>query len=144
MKTSQAGIDFIKAHEGCKLIAYLDSVNIPTIGTGHTKGVYIGQTITQQQADEFLAQDLLTAETCINKQNLDLTQWEFDALASFVFNEGCGNFNSSHLLLYLKNDMFVKAAGEFSKWIFAGGKPLQGLVKRRHDEMNLFTHTTTT
>ena len=62
MKISQKGIDLIKRFEGCKLYAYRDSVGIPTIGYGHTKGVKMGMSITQKQADDFLREDVAIGE----------------------------------------------------------------------------------
>jgi len=99
MRISQRGINMIKDFEGCKLAAYKDSVGIPTIGVGHVKGVKMGMKITQAQADKYLAEDLAVAEKCLNSLGVTLKQNQFDALCSFIFNLGVGNFNSSTIEL---------------------------------------------
>jgi len=143
MKTSDKTIQLIKAHEKLELNAYLDACGIPTIGWGHTKGVKLGQTITKDQAVNFLREDLQTAENAVNKQGLNITQNQFDALVSFVFNVGVGNFQKSTLLRKMKanpNDPAIRY--EFSRWKFGtvnGIKTvLGGLVKRRKDEADLY------
>ena len=143
MQTSSNGIELIKEHEKLRLKAYLDAVGIPTIGYGHTKGVKIGQTITEDQAIEFLKEDLSVAENAINKQNLSLNQNQFDALVSFVFNVGTGSFQSSTLLKKAKADSNdTSIALEFAKWKYGTVKGkkvvLGGLVKRRKNESDLY------
>ena len=95
MKTSDNGIAFIKRHEGVRLQAYLCPAGVWTIGYGHTSSVKQGDRISQSQADTYLRADLRTAEQAINKQRLNLNQNQFDALVSFVFNVGSGNFEKS-------------------------------------------------
>lgn len=139
MKTSDNGIGFIRAHEGCKLTAYQDGGGVWTIGVGHTKGVKKGQTITQVQADKFLADDLAPVESCINgKVTAALNQNQFDALASFVFNVGESAFKGSTLLKKLNAGDYPGAANEFPKWCHDNGKTVQGLLNRRIDEQALF------
>lgn len=139
MKISQKGIDLIKGFEGCKLYAYRDSVGVATIGYGHTKGVKMGMSITQQQAEDFLKQDLEPAEKKLNGMCINFKQNQFDALCSFIFNLGSGNFGSSTL----RKKIIAKAsdeeiASEFVRWVNAGGKPLLGLKRRRAAEANMF------
>lgn len=139
MQTSNKGMDLIKRFEDLKLGAYRDSVGIPTIGYGHTHNVKMGDVITGEQADKYLREDLLVAELTINTNvKVKLTQNQFDALASFVFNLGSGNFVKSTLLKKLNAGDFAGAAGEFGKWVNAGGKKLAGLVKRRAAEREVF------
>ncbi|WP_210523472.1 lysozyme [Pantoea ananatis] len=139
MQTSNKGMDLIKRFEGLKLEVYRDSVGIPTIGYGHTNGVKMGDVITCEQADKYLREDLLVAELTINTNvKVKLTQNQFDALASFVFNLGSGNFVKSTLLKKLNAGDFAAAADEFGKWVNAGGKKLAGLVKRRAAEREVF------
>lgn len=139
MQTSNNGMSLIKRFEGLKLQAYRDSVGIPTIGYGHTQGVKMGDTITGEQADKFLREDLQVAELTINANvKVKLSQAQFDALASFVFNLGSGNFVKSTLLKKLNAGDYAGAAGEFGKWVNAGGKQLPGLVKRRAAEREVF------
>ena len=139
MRTSRKGIEFIKAHEGLRLDAYLCPAGVPTIGYGHTHGVKMGDRITEEQAEKFLIDDLIVAETEVNRYGFDLTQNQFDALVSFVFNVGVGNFRSSTLLKRLKaNPNDPDIANQFKKWVYVNGKVLPGLVRRRNDEAKLY------
>lgn len=139
MKISQAGIDLIKKFEGCKLCAYRDSVGIPTIGYGHTKGVKMGMCITQKQADDFLREDVGICEKALNTCCTNFTQNQFNALCSWIFNLGTANFNSSTMRKYIiarRGD--VEITDQLVKWHNAGGKPLLGLKRRRIAEANMF------
>jgi lysozyme len=140
MKTSPDGIALVKKHEACKLVAYPDSRSIPTIGYGHTAGVKLGDTCTQDQADAWLADDLIEAETDVNKLvTVPLSQHEFDALVDFTYNVGYGNLRSSTLLTLLNQRKYASAGSQFLVWNKAGGVIIQGLVNRRRDELALFT-----
>lgn len=139
MFTSQKGIDLIKKYEGCKLTAYKCPAGVPTIGYGHTQSVKMGMTISQAQADAFLKDDIKPLESVLNKMGINYTQNQFDALISWLFNLGVGNFNNSTL----KKKILAKASDEeitdqIVKWVNAGGKPLLGLKRRRVEEANLF------
>ena len=139
MKISQKGIDLIKKFEGCKLYAYRDSVGVPTIGYGHIKNVKAGMAITQQQAETFLKDDIKPVETLLNGMGINYTQNQFDALVSWIFNLGQGNFKSSTMYKYIvarKTDLEI--TDQMVKWHNAGGKPLVGLKKRRCAEANMF------
>lgn len=139
MKISQKGIDLIKKFEGCKLYAYRDSVGVATIGYGHIKGVKMGMSITQQQAETFLKDDIKPVETFLNGMGINYTQGQFDALTSWIFNLGQGNFKSSTMYKYIvarKSDLEI--TDQMVKWHNAGGKSLIGLKKRRCDEANMF------
>lgn len=139
MKTSKNGIAIIREFEGCKLTAYRCAANVLTIGYGHTKGVKDGQIITENEAIEFLKQDLNIAETYLNKHLPNLNQNQFDALVSFIFNCGIGAFERSTLFRMIKNnsnDSLIK--WEFRKWNKANGKILNGLTNRRIKESELY------
>ena len=139
MKISQKGIDLIKKFEGCKLYAYRDSVGVLTIGYGHIKNVKAGMAITQQQAETFLKDDIKPVETLLNGMGINYTQGQFDALVSWIFNLGQGNFKSSTMYKYIvakKSD--IEITDQMVKWHNAGGKPLLGLKKRRAKEANMF------
>jgi lysozyme len=139
MNISQAGIKAIEGYEGVRLTAYLDSVDVPTIGVGHTLGVKLGDTITQDQADEFLRADLEDAEYAVNKYvTVPLTQGQFDSLTSFVFNLGAGAFKGSTLLADLNAGQYDDAADQLLRWNRAGGQILAGLTKRRISERLMF------
>jgi len=142
MKISPAGRDRIAAHEGCVLVAYPDpgTGGEPwTIGVGHTGGVKKGDRITREQAMALLAEDLHAAETAVNNAiTVSLSQNQFDALVSFVFNVGAGAFRSSTLLAKLNARDYAGAADQFLRWSRAGGKVMAGLLRRRNDERDLF------
>ena len=139
MTISQKGIDLIKGFEGCKLYAYRDSVGVLTIGYGHTKNVKAGMAITQAQAEQFLKDDLRPVEQLLNNMHVNFTQNQFDALCSWIFNLGAGNFNTSTMkkrIVAGANDTAI--TDEMIRWTRAGGKVLGGLVRRRADEANMF------
>lgn len=141
--TSQTGINLIKSFESLRLEAYKDSVGVWTIGYGHTSGVYEGMKITEAQAEAYLRADLSTAENAVNtKVTYSIVQHQFDALVSFTFNVGTGNFGGSTLLKKLNAGDVSGAADQFDVWIYAGGKVLNGLVNRRAAEKELFLNGT--
>ena len=134
-------VDFIAAHEGCKLSAYKDSVGVLTIGYGHTAGVKVGDKITDTQARAFLKTDLLTAAGRIGDRIgdvvNDLTEHQWAALLSFVFNLGADP--KWTIWIRLKAKQFDQVPGELIKFVNAGGNKLQGLVNRRADEIKLWS-----
>ena len=142
MKLGERGTEILKYFEGCKLTAYQDSVGVWTIGYGHTKGVYDGMTITQDQAEQMLLSELEEYEGYIeNMVTVPLTQNQFDALVVWVYNLGPTNFKNSTLLKELNAGNYNAAGQEITRWNKAGGKVLAGLVKRREAEAELFNET---
>jgi len=142
MKTSQTGIDLIKKWEGLKTKAYKDVVGVWTIGYGRTKGVTSSMVITPTMAENFLKEDLTEYERYVNSLvKVPLTQSQFDALVSFIYNLGPTNFSRSTLLEKLNAGLYSEAAKEFDKWVYAGGKVYAGLEARRADEKQLFMQT---
>ncbi len=137
MKTGKNGLEIIKKYEGCRLTAYRDPVGIPTIGYGHTAGVKMGQTITQAQADAYLAQDVSTAERATAKHDgtYHWNQNQFDALVSFTYNCGSGNLDK---LLASGKRTVAEISAKLPSYCKAGGKTLTGLVRRRAEERALF------
>ena len=98
-----------------------------------------GDKITSSQADDFLKDDVQTAESTIaSKVTVSLNQNQYDALSSFIFNLGSRNFGGSTLLKKINEGKFSEAADEFPKWKMAGGKVMPGLVRRRAAERDLF------
>ena len=141
MEISKQGIELIKKFEGFKPYTYLCPANILTIGYGHTRGVRLGQTCTEEEAEQFLKEDLELAEAEVNKvaEKVDLTQGQFDSLVSFIFNLGARNFQTSTLRRKVLNnpaDPSIKA--EFGKWVYVRGKVNQGLQRRRLEESRLY------
>ena len=142
MKLGERGTEILKYFEGCKLTAYQDSVGVWTIGYGHTKGVYDGMTITQDQAEQMLLSELEEYEGYIeNMVTVPLTQNQFDALVVWIYNLGPTNFKNSTLLKELNAGNYNAAGQEITRWNKAGGKVLAGLVKRREAEAELFNET---
>lgn len=139
MKTGINGLNLIKHFEQLRLKAYLDSVKVPTIGWGHTKGVNMGDSVTEDVADKLLQSDLFTAERAVDAAVFAaLNQNQFDALVSFTFNLGEGALNRSTLLKELNAGNYYATANNFLKWVYAGSNIEPGLVKRRQAESKLF------
>jgi lysozyme len=139
LKMGNAGLALTMQFEGCKLMAYQDSVGVWTIGYGHTGNVKAGDTITESQAEDFLKADLATAERNVNSQIMgELTQNQFDALVDFTFNLGGGALAGSTLRKMLNAGDYEGAAKEFLRWNKAGGRVLPGLTRRRQAEVDLF------
>lgn len=138
LKTSENMIAVIKKFEGLRLKAYKCPAGVYTIGYGHTENVFADSEISELMADQILRKDLKNFEQAINNLDLPLLQCEFDALVSFAFNVGIGNFNKSTLKKLLLQKKFFYAAKEFDKWVFAGGKKLPGLQARRNKERKIF------
>jgi len=139
MKASEKAYSLIRQSEGLRLTAYRCPAGVWTVGYGHTSGVTEGMTVSVEQAEEFLRQDIDAAESIINAECLDLRQCQFDALVSFVFNVGGGNFRKSTLLMKIRvNPDDNSIMDEFLRWVYAKGKVLPGLQKRRLAEMKLY------
>jgi lysozyme len=139
MRYSPVGFYRTKSHEACKLTAYLDQGGIWTIGWGHTRGVMPGQTITMEEAENFLHQDMLIAENAVDKfVKVPLNQNEYDALVDFCFNVGIEHFLQSTLLKLVNEGNFLAAADEMLKWDHVKGKVSAGLLRRRTEEKLLF------
>ncbi len=139
MKISQEGIKLIKNFEGCGLEAYQDSVGIWTIGYGTIKGVKEGDQINQDEAEHLLQEEMPEYEGYINEMvNVPLEQNQFDALCSWVFNLGPNNLKSSTLLKVLNESKYDEVPEQIVRWNKAGGQVLEGLVRRRQAEADMF------
>jgi lysozyme len=145
MRISQVGVSLIKRFEGLKLKAYLCSANVPTIGYGNTfypngKKVQLGDTITQKQADELLIDILKKFEAIVNRKlKVKVSQNQFDALVSHTFNTG----GSDTLFRLINNKAPSQDIRNWieTRYITANGVKLNGLVKRRKAEADLFFQT---
>ena len=136
---SLAGTAFIMQEEGTVFKAYLDPVGVPTICTGSTKRVFLGHTATLRECEERLQEDTSDAGKAIARYvQVRLTQGQYDALLSFVFNVGQGNFSRSTLLRHLNAGECHATADQFKRWVYAKGIKLRGLVKRRAKEAEMF------
>jgi len=142
MKTSEQGLSLIKKFEGLRLEAYLCPAGVWTIGYGHTHKVYKGKKITKEEAEKLLKEDLQIFESAIcDVVKVPLNQNQFDGIVSFVYNVGIGAFRTSTMLKFINANHFPLAAGQFDRWIYSKGKKLEGLVKRRKEEKELFLKT---
>lgn len=145
MKVSEQCIKMIKHHEGFRRKPYQDPIGLWTVGVGHLieDGKKLpkewNRELSDEEVDDLLYKDLKRFEAGIERlTKVSLTQGQFDALVSFSFNVGLGNFQSSTLRSKLNREDYKGASEEFPKWRRAGGKILPGLVKRRADEKALF------
>lgn len=146
MIPSQKCIDLIKKFEGCRLASYQDSVGVWTIGYGSTiwtdgKAVKQGETINLQTAEKLLTWELTNKSKSVTAilDKVYYNQNQFDALVSFAFNLGVGSLAKSTLLKKVRvnpSDPTIK--DEFLKWVRAGNTILNGLVKRRTAEAELY------
>ena len=137
--TGVSDVSLIKEFEDLYLEAYLCPAGKWTIGYGHTKTAKPGMKITERGAEELLQHDLAWCEDAVRKNvKVPLTQNQFDALVSFVFNVGEGAFRKSTLLKKLNAGDYEGAANEMPRWKRGGGKVLRGLVRRREAEKKLF------
>ena len=139
MNTSAEGIALIKKFEGCELKAYQCSAGVWTIGYGHTKDVEEGDTISKDQAEEMLVEELHEYENYVNEYiNVALSQNQFDALVSWVYNLGPANLKASTMLKVLNDGKYEDVPYQMKRWNKAGGKVLDGLVRRREAEALLY------
>lgn len=163
MKVSIEAIKEIEEFEGTgtkkgdRYYVYLDPISLPTIGIGHllteeelrTRTISINGVpvryefgLTKQQMEDLKIQDLDEAgRQMMRLVKVPLNQFQYDALTSFCFNLGQGNLGKSTLLRKLNNNDYKGAAAEFLKWNKAGGKVLNGLVRRREWESKWFMKT---
>ena len=135
MRISENGLNLIKEFEGCRLEAYKDPAGVLTIGYGHTHGVQEGMRITQETADEYLRDDCAAAEKNVNSFDAKYhwNQNQFDALVSFAFNLG-----SINQLTANGTRSIAEISAKIPEYCHAGGKKLNGLVRRRAAEKELF------
>lgn len=145
MKASELLIQMIKEFEGCRLKAYKCPSGAWTIGYGHTLDVKQGMTITQEQADQFLREDLKRFENAVNKLYPTTNQGQFDALVDFCYNAGYANLAKSTLLSVIKsNGSYEEIYRLWMQWTKATDPKtkqkveLPGLVKRRQWECDRF------
>lgn len=147
MQTSKAGLQYIESFESKENKAYYDHIGVLTCGIGCTNAVMPADhkitpdTVwTDDECYYWLSYALQkTVEAPINRLvKVELTQNQFDAVASLVYNIGEGNFAKSTLLKYLNAGRFDLAQREFLKWNRAGGQPARGLTRRRLGEAVMF------
>lgn len=136
------GLALVRAYEGLRLEAYQDSGGVWTIGYGHTHGVTPGDAISAERADHMLEADLMAAEAAVARLiGVPLTDNQFSALVSFVFNVGEAQFAKSTLLRKLNAGGYGLVPACLKSWIFDDGRVQPGLVKRRAAEAALWSMT---
>lgn len=144
MRLSEAGIKFIQTWEGLELKAYRDSKGLPTIGIGTTRypdgtKVKMGDTCTKEQAYEWFRFDVARFEAFINRViKIPLNQNQFDALISLVYNIGETNFTEGTVDDKLNANQIEAALQTWLKYVYSGGRKIDGLVNRRKAEVKLF------
>jgi|TARA_R100000995_G_C3472812_1_gene119231 lysozyme len=139
------GLDLIKLYEGYSPSAYLCPAAHWTIGYGaiwgldNTRVTEDHPDINEEQADQLLRRDVSISErTVLRLIRVPLEDGQFNALCSFVFNLGSGSLQSSTLRRKINRGDYIGAADEFPRWVFAGGRKLKGLIKRRAHERLMF------
>lgn len=154
MKMSDRGRELLTQWEGKSAKVYKDSAGLPTIGVGHLltkdelasgKILILGvstkysEGLTISQIDQLLVQDLAGAEGAVNSGvEAALTQNQFDALVSFVFNVGRTAFYNSTLRKVLNAGKYREVPNQLRRWNRAGGVVIAGLSNRRENEIKLF------
>ena len=137
VNTSSKGVSLIKQFEGCRLKAYKCPAGVWTIGYGHTAGVKPGDSITQEEAENYLRNDLAKYEKAV--MNYDgiyhFNQNQFDALVSFTYNCGAGNLKN---LTQSGKRTLAQISAKILLYNKTGGVVLRGLQRRRAAEKELF------
>lgn len=143
-KVSEEGLNLIKRFEGFSKTIYTCPAGYPTIGYGHlvkpNEAESFADGISEDEATDLLRQDVGIAERAVLRYvDVPLTDGQFDALVSFTFNLGGGALQRSTLRRKLNRQEYRLAVKEFSRWVWAGGKKLKGLIHRRNAEAALFS-----
>ena len=138
---TQNGLDLIKRFEGFSRIVYFCPAGYPTIGYGHVvkDDEDFSAGIDESQAEELLRQDVQIAERAVLRLiNVPLTDGQFDALVSFTYNLGGGALQRSTLRRKINREEHAEVPEQFMRWVWAGGRKLRGLVRRREAEIAIY------
>ena len=139
---TQNGLDLIKRFEGFSRIVYFYPAGYPTIGYGHVvkDDEDFSAGIDEAQAEALLRQDARIAERAVLRLiNVPLTDGQFDALVSFTYNLGGGALQRSTLRRKINREEHAEVPEQFMRWVWAGGRKLKGLVRRRAAESKLYS-----
>jgi len=142
---NESGLEIIKKFEGLRLTAYKCPAGIATIGWGHVQtvteqDVINGKTITKEEAEELLKQDIKWAEEAVFKNvKVPTTDNQFSALVSWTFNLGETNLRQSTMLQRINANFLEVVPFEMNRWNKANGKIMEGLKRRRQAEGDLFS-----
>lgn len=140
---TKEGLELIKRFEGFEPEVYLDAAGYPTIGYGHLirkdEGDMYAGGISEAAAEALLAKDVGFAERAVLRLiKVPLTDGQFDALVSFTFNLGGGALQRSTLRRKVNREEHEVVPRELRKWVWAGGRKLRGLIRRRNAEAMLY------
>ena len=134
---TQNGLDLIKRFEGFSRTVYFCPAGYPTIGYGHVvkDDEDFSAGIDEAQAEDLLRQDAQIAERAVLRLiNVPLTDGQFDSLVSFTYNLGGGALQRSTLRRKINREEHGEVPEQFMRWVWAGGRKLKGLVRRREAE----------
>lgn len=138
-RISTHGLDLIRRFESFAPAIYICPAGYPTIGYGHliteaNKAQFLDG-VDKRQAQELLQHDVQKAERAVLRLiTVPLMQGQFDALVSFTFNLGGGALQRSTLRRKINREEHDDVPAELMKWVWAGGRKLKGLMKRRQAE----------
>jgi len=138
---TQEGLDIIKHHEGFSSKVYICPAGYPTIGYGHLILSHedFGEGITKLQAEDLLRHDVRIAEHAVLRLiTVPLTDNQFNALVSFTFNLGGGALQRSTLRRVINRGNHAGVPQQLMRWVWANGRKLNGLIRRRKDEAALY------
>ena len=143
MRVSDEGLALIKHHEGYSATPYLCPAQVWTIGYGHAMRPAdvpkYRAGITREQGEALLRMDVRIAERAVMRLiTSPLNQSQFEALVSFTFNLGAHRLQTSTLRQVINRGEYERAPAQFKRWVWGGGRKLQGLIRRRADEAELF------
>ncbi len=141
MRISEQGLTLIRMFEGFRAEIYLDAAGLPTIGYGHLVRAFerFDVPLTEASATALLRSDVGVAEAAVQRFiAVDLCQHQFDALVSFTFNLGGAVLQRSTLRRVLNRGDYGAVSGQMRRYVFAGGRRLPGLIRRRQMEAALF------
>lgn len=140
MALSAAGFMLIAGFEGFSGFAYEPLPgDKPTIGFGHTEGVHLGDSISLEAGVQLLRRDAQIYERAVNHYvTVPLKQCQFDALVSFTYNVGIDNFRASTLLQCVNQQNAACVNGQWMRWVYFKGEPVEGLRNRRKRELAVF------
>lgn len=140
---TQDGLQLIKRFEGFSPTIYRCPAGWPTVGFGHLvrdgERARFSSGISEDEAEDLLRRDVGIAERAVLRLiRVPLTDGQFGALTSFTFNLGAGSLQRSTLRRKVNREEHAAAPAEFRRWVWAGGRKLKGLVRRREAEAALY------
>lgn len=134
IRTDEAGLKLIANAEGCRRDPYKCSANKLTVGIGSTSKVNANKHYSDKEIADRFIKDVSSAEACVNRyaNGKAMTQGQFNAVVSFVFNVGCRR--SSTLFKYARAGKWSKMCDELPRWVYVNGHKSKAILKRRLKE----------